>query len=116
MLYVRGHRFDYDEWERFGNTGWGYDDVLPFFKLSEDNERGADDYHGVGGPLTVSDPRSVHPLLDAWIEAGVEAGHRHNSDFNGAEQDGVGRYQVTQRDGRRCSSAVAFLNPLPANL
>jgi choline dehydrogenase len=116
MLYVRGHRFDYDEWERLGNIGWSYDDVLPFFKLSEDNERGADAYHGVGGPLTVSDPRSVHPLLDAWIEAGVEAGHRHNPDFNGAEQNGVGRYQVTQRKGRRCSSAVAFLDPMPANL
>lgn len=116
MLYVRGHRFDYDEWERLGNPGWGYEDVLPFFKLSEDNERGADDYHGVGGPLTVSDPRSVHPLLDGWIEAAVEAGHRRNEDFNGAEQEGVGRYQATQRDGLRCSSAVAFLNPPPANL
>jgi choline dehydrogenase len=116
MLYVRGHRFDYDEWLRLGNPGWGYEEVLPFFKLSEDNERGADEYHGVGGPLSVSEPRSVHPLLDAWIEAGVEAGHRHNEDFNGAEQEGVGRFQVTQRDGRRCSSAVAFLDPPPANL
>ncbi|MEU1316327.1 GMC family oxidoreductase [Streptomyces tibetensis] len=73
MLYVRGHRYDYDTWDRLGNPGWGYDDVLPFFKKSEDNERGADDFHGVGGPLTV-------PLLTAWVEAAQEAGYQHNSD------------------------------------
>ena len=116
MAYVRGNRYDYDRWRELGNEGWGYEDVLPFFKRSEDNERGADDYHGVGGPLTVSEPRSVHPLLDAWIEAGVEAGHRRNEDFNGAEQEGVGRYQSTQRDGLRCSSAVAFLAPAGEDL
>lgn len=116
MVYVRGHRHDYDAWRALGNTGWGYDDVLPYFKRSEDNERGADDYHGVGGPLTVSDSRSVHPLLDAWIDAAVEAGHPPNADFNGAEQEGVGRYQMTQRAGLRCSSAVAFLTGAPDNL
>jgi choline dehydrogenase-like flavoprotein len=116
MLYVRGHRSDYDRWRDLGNPGWGYEEVLPFFKRSEDNERGADRYHGVGGPLAVSDPPSVHPLLDAWIEAGVQAGHPHNEDFNGATQEGVGRYQLTQRDGLRCSSAVAFLDPPPDNL
>lgn len=116
MLYVRGHRYDYDRWRDLGNPGWGYDDVLPFFKRSEDNEWGESEFHGAGGPLPVSDPRSVHPLLDAWIDAGVEAGHPRNEDFNGAEQEGVGRFQVTQRDGLRCSSAVAFLEGAPANL
>ncbi|WP_435153917.1 GMC family oxidoreductase [Amycolatopsis sacchari] len=111
MLYVRGHRYDYDTWERLCNKGWAYEDVLPFFKKSEDNQRGADEFHGVGGPLTVSDPVSVHPLLTAWVEAAQNAGHAPNSDFNGAEQEGVGYYQVTQRGGLRCSSAVAFLGP-----
>lgn len=111
MLYVRGHRYDYDTWERLGSPGWGYDDVLPFFKKSEDNERGADGFHGVGGPLTVSDPRSVHPLLTAWVEAAQDAGYKHNPDFNGADQEGVGYHQVTQRGGLRCSSAIAFLEP-----
>jgi choline dehydrogenase len=116
MVYIRGNRFDYDSWRDLGIEGWGYEEVLPVFKRSEDNERGADEFHAVGGPLTVSEPRSVHPLLDAWIEAGVEAGHRRNEDFNGAEQEGVGRFQMTQRDGLRCSSAVAFLEPAGANL
>src|SRR5882757_7831674 len=111
MLYVRGHRYDYDTWRDLGNKGWGYSDVLDFFKKSEDNQRGADEFHGVGGPLTVSDPASVHPLLDAWVEAAQESGHPLNPDFNGAEQEGVGHYQVTQRRGLRCSSAVAFLEP-----
>jgi choline dehydrogenase len=112
MLYVRGHRFDYDHWASLGNTGWGYADVLPFFKNSEDNTRGADAFHSVGGPLRVSDPVSLHPLLDAWIDAAQQAGHPRNTDFNGVEQDGVGSFQLTQRDGLRCSSAVAFLNPV----
>lgn len=111
MLYVRGHRHDYDTWAQLGNKGWSYDEVLPFFKKSEDNQRGADDFHGVGGPLTVSDPVSVHPLLRGWVEAATDAGHKPNPDFNGAEQDGVGYFQVTQRNGLRCSSAVAFLEP-----
>jgi choline dehydrogenase len=116
MVYIRGNRFDYDSWAELGIEGWSYEEVLPFFKRSEDNERGADEFHGVGGPLTVSDARSVHPLLEAWIEAGVEAGHRRNEDFNGAEQEGVGRFQMTQRDGLRCSSAVAFLGPAGESL
>ena len=110
MLYVRGHRYDYDTWARLGNTGWSYEDVLPFFKKSEDNRRGADDFHAVGGPLTVSDPGFVHPLLRGWVAAAENAGHKANPDFNGADQEGVGYYQVTQRDGLRCSSAVAFLS------
>ncbi|HEY0816338.1 MAG TPA: GMC family oxidoreductase N-terminal domain-containing protein [Pseudonocardia sp.] len=111
MLYVRGHRYDYDTWEKLGNAGWGYDDVLPFFIKSEDNQRGASTFHGAGGPLTVSDPTSVHPLLEGWVEAAQDAGHRHNPDFNGAEQEGIGFYQGTQRRGLRCSSAVAFIEP-----
>jgi choline dehydrogenase-like flavoprotein len=109
MLYVRGNRADYDGW---GIAGWGYDDVLPAFRRSEDNERGEDAFHGVGGPLRVSDARSVHPLITDWVNAAVEAGHSPNPDFNGAVQEGVGIYQVTQRDGLRCSSARAFLDPL----
>jgi choline dehydrogenase-like flavoprotein len=109
MLYVRGNPADYDGW---GVRGWSWDEVLPFFRRSEDNERGEDAYHGIGGPLSVSDARCVHPLLDAWVEAAVQAGHPRNRDFNGATQEGVGIYQVTQRDGLRCSSARAFLDPV----
>jgi choline dehydrogenase len=111
MVYIRGNRLDYDGWRDAGNPGWGYDDVLPYFKRSEDNERGESEYHGVRGPLSVSDSRSNNPMADAWVEAAVEAGLERNEDFNGAGQDGVGRYQVTQRDGLRCSTAVAFLHP-----
>lgn len=114
MIYVRGNRLDYDGWADGGATGWGYDDVLPYFKRSEDNERGEDPYHGVGGPLTVSDSRSMHPLVDAMIEAGRQAGHEANPDFNGARQEGVGRFQLTQRNGRRLSCADAFLHPARA--
>jgi choline dehydrogenase len=109
MAYVRGNPADYDDWERLGAIGWSYRDVLPFFRLSEDNERGADEYHGAGGPLSVSDPRSVDPLLTTWVRAAEQAGIPANPDFNGAIQDGAGIYQVTQRDGLRCSSARAFL-------
>jgi choline dehydrogenase-like flavoprotein len=111
MVYIRGHRADYDEWAAMGLDGWSYDELLPYFKRSEDNERGADSYHGAGGPLPVSDNRSGQRLADAWVEAGLQAGLEHNEDFNGARQEGVGRYQVTQRDGLRCSAAQAFLAP-----
>jgi choline dehydrogenase-like flavoprotein len=112
QLYVRGNRDDYDSWrDDLGLTGWGYEDVLPVFRRQEDNERGEDDYHGVGGPLRVSNARSVDGLLLAWVEAALEAGHRANPDFNGADQEGVGIYQLTQRDGLRWSSAMAFLEP-----
>jgi choline dehydrogenase len=114
MLYVRGNPADYDGWRDLGADGWAYEDVLPWFRHSEDNERGASRYHGVGGPLTVSDGRSVHPLLEAWVAAAGEAGHPATDDFNGERQEGVGIYQVTQRDGLRCSSAVAFLRPAEA--
>ena len=111
MVYIRGNRADYDGWRDLGNPGWGYDDVLPYFKRSEDNERGESDYHGVGGPLTVSESRSNNPMADAWVEAAAATGLEPNEDFNAASQDGVGRYQVTQRGGARCSTAVAFLHP-----
>lgn len=107
MIYVRGNRADYDAW----GAGWSYEEVLPLFRRSEDNDRGADEYHGAGGPLAVSDSRSRHPLADAFVAAGEQAGHPRNDDFNGATQLGVGRYQVTQRDGLRCSAATAFLHP-----
>ena len=112
MIYVRGNRLDYDGWAAAGCDGWGYDDVLPYFKRSEDNERGEDQFHGAGGPLTVAESRSMHPLVDAMIEAGRQAGHEYNPDFNGARQEGVGRFQLTQRDGRRLSTSDAFLHPV----
>jgi choline dehydrogenase len=112
MIYVRGNRADYDGWAAAGCDGWAYDDVLPYFKRSEDNERGEDAYHGVGGPMTVAESRSMHPLVDTMIEAAQQAGHEHNPDFNGARQEGVGRFQLTQRNGRRFSTADAFLHPV----
>jgi choline dehydrogenase len=111
MVYIRGNRADFDEWADSGLAGWGYDDVLAYFIRAEDNERGASDYHGSGGPLTVSDGRSKHPLAAACIEAAVEAGIAATDDHNGAGQDGVGWWQRTQRAGRRCSTAVAYLHP-----
>jgi choline dehydrogenase len=112
MVYIRGNRADYDEWAAMGFDGWGWDDVLPYFIKSEDNERGASELHGAGGPLRVSEGRAHHRTCEAFIEAGVEAGLAANQDFNGPEQDGVGWYQVTQRDGMRCSAAVAYLHPV----
>ena len=111
MVYIRGNRADFDEWESLGCEGWGYLDVLPYFRRSEDNERGEDEYHDVGGPLGVADSRSGYAISDAWVEAAVSAGHAHNPDFNGERQIGVGRYQLTQRDGERCSTSRAFLAP-----
>ena len=111
MVYIRGNRADYDGWAAAGATAWSYADVLPYFRRSEDNERGADAYHGVGGPLSVSDGRSRHPLAAAFVEAALKAGHPHNDDFNGLTQLGVGPYQVTQRGGLRCSTAVGYLHP-----
>jgi len=111
MIYIRGNRADYDGWAAAGCTGWGFDDVLPYFKRSEDNERGEDAYHGAGGPMSVAESRSMHPIVDTLLEAARQAGHEHNPDFNGARQEGVGRFQLTQRDGLRCSTADAFLHP-----
>ncbi|MCB1615794.1 MAG: choline dehydrogenase [Pseudomonadales bacterium] len=111
MVYIRGHASDYDDWAEAGNTGWAYKDVLPYFKKSENNVRGANDFHGVGGGLNVIDAPSQNILFDRFIEAGVELGHPRCDDFNGADQEGFGRFQATIRNGRRCSSAVAFLTP-----
>jgi choline dehydrogenase-like flavoprotein len=112
MVYIRGNRADYDAWAAMGFDGWGWDDVLPYFIKAEDNERGASDWHGAGGPLHVAEGRSRHRTCEAFVEAGVEAGLAPNDDFNGPEQDGVGWYQVTQRGGMRCSVSVAYLHPV----
>ena len=108
MVYMRGTPTDYDGWRQKGCEGWAYDDVLPFFKKAEDQERGPDEFHGTGGPLHVSNP--VHcPLGDAMVQAAIEAGVPANSDFNGATQEGVGYYQTTTTNRRRWSSARAYL-------
>ncbi|MGH2855869.1 MAG: GMC family oxidoreductase [Solirubrobacteraceae bacterium] len=112
MVYIRGNPADYDGWLALGHRGWGWDDVLPYFVRAEDNERGASDLHGVGGPLSVIDGRSRHRTCEAFIEAGEQDGLEVSDDFNGARQDGVGWYQVTQRNGMRCSAAVAYLHPV----
>ena len=111
MCYIRGVPADYDGWAALGATGWDWASVLPWFRRSESNARGADALHGADGPLSVSDLRHVNPLSRAFVEAGVQAGLPRNADFNGARQAGVGLYQVTQRDGARCSAAVAYLRP-----
>jgi choline dehydrogenase-like flavoprotein len=111
MVYARGHRADYDQWASEGNTGWGYDEVLPYFKRAEHNERGADAYHGSGGPLNVMDLQQANPHTADFVSAAQQAGFPFNHDFNGAEQEGVGAYQVTHRRGERCSAAKAYLTP-----
>jgi choline dehydrogenase-like flavoprotein len=111
MIYARGHRSDYDHWAAEGNAGWGFDDVLPYFKRSEDNARGADALHGTGGPLHVMDLRSPNRFAPAFVEAGKQAGYPENLDFNGPEQEGVGMYQVTHKNGERFSAAKAYLTP-----
>jgi choline dehydrogenase len=108
MIYIRGNPIDYDEW----GPGWTWDEMLPYFKLAEDNERGEDEYHGAGGPLPVSEGRSRNPLGQAFLDSAAAQGQPANDDFNGAEQDGVGWYQVTHRNGARASAAVAYLHPV----
>jgi choline dehydrogenase len=108
MIYIRGNPLDYDEW----GPGWTWADMLPYFKRAEDNERGEDEYHGVGGPLPVSEGRSRNPLSQYFIDSATALGLPLNEDFNGAEQDGVGWYQVTHRNGARASAAVAYLHPV----
>ncbi len=111
LLYIRGQHDDYNRWRDFGNAGWGYADVLPYFRQSEDQQRGADEYHGVGGPLAVCDPPQPHPLADAYLAAADECGYRRNPDFNGATQEGFGYNQWTLRNGFRSSAATAYLRP-----
>ena len=106
LLYVRGQHEDYDRWRQRGNVGWGYDDVLPYFKKAENQQRGADDYHGSGGPLSVSDWRHEDPLSEAFVKAAVEAGIPFNADFNGKTQEGAGFFQTTTKGGRRASSGL----------
>ncbi|MGY1773058.1 GMC family oxidoreductase [Blastococcus sp. SYSU D00813] len=112
MIYIRGAAADYDEWaELTGDPAWSYESVLPLFRRMEDNARGADRFHGVGGPLRVEDPRSPHVWSRAAVQSAVAAGYPRNDDFNGADQEGVGLYQLTQRRGRRWSAADAYLHP-----
>ena len=111
LLYVRGQHEDYDRWRQRGNVGWGYDDVLPYFKKAENQQRGADEYHGAGGPLSVSDWRHDDPLSEAFVKAAVETGIPFNPDFNGTTQEGAGFFQTTTRRGRRASSAYSYLRP-----
>ena len=111
LLYVRGQPQDYDRWRELGNSGWGYDDVLPYFKKSEDNQRGADQYHGVGGPQKVSDLRLRRPIAEQFIKAAIEQGIPFNDDYNGETQEGVGYFQQTAYNGFRWSTAKSFLRP-----
>ena len=112
MMYIRGDRKDYDDWAAEGNAGWSYADVLPYFKKAENNEFwGESEYHGAGGPLNVADVREPSPYARAFVEAGVQAGHKPNPDFNGAHQLGVGLTQVTQKNGERCSTAKGYITP-----
>jgi choline dehydrogenase-like flavoprotein len=111
MIYTRGHRADYEAWAAEGNPGWSFEEVLPFFKRSEHNERGADAFHGTGGPLNVMDLRTPHRFGSIFVEAGRQAGYHENRDFNGPHQEGVGLYQVTHKAGERFSAARAYLAP-----
>jgi choline dehydrogenase len=111
LIYIRGQRQDFDLWRQLGNAGWSYDDVLPYFRKAENQEHGANAYHGADGPLSVSDLKTDHPLHDAFMAGAREAGYPFNRDFNGAEQEGVGPLQLTVKGRRRASTAVAYLNP-----
>ncbi len=116
MLYVRGHKSDYDGWADLGCNGWSWDDVLPYFRKSENNERGEDAFHGAAGPLQVSEQKSPRPITRAFVEAGTQMKHRAVADFNAGDNEGIGLYQVTQfhdpaQNGERCSAAAAYLFP-----
>ncbi|MFF7892381.1 GMC family oxidoreductase [Streptomyces sp. NPDC007907] len=111
MIYIRGNRRDYDAWAAGDADGWSWQDVLPYFLRAEDFEGAPSPWHSTGGPLTVSEGRSRHPLADAYVTAAQEAGYHYTSDFNGPEQDGVGYYHLTQRGGLRCSTAEVYLRP-----
>jgi choline dehydrogenase len=112
LLYIRGQREDFDHWRQLGNTGWSYEDVLPYFIRSEDQQNGADEHHGKGGGLAVQNMRAKRRICEALIEAAGELGVPRNKDFNGAQQEGAGYFQQTARNGLRCSTAVAFLKPV----
>lgn len=111
LLYVRGQALDYDHWRQLGNAGWAWEDVLPYFRRAENWEGGEDELRGGAGPLSVSQSRLTRRIIDAWIQSAVKCGYKTTDDYNGADQEGVGYYQMTMRNGRRCSSAVAYLRP-----
>lgn len=111
MIYLRGDRWDYDHWAALGNVGWSYDDVLPWFRKAEHNERFADEWHGQGGPLNVADPRTGSQGADLFVQAGKAAGFPQTDDFNGAQPEGIGLYQLTQKNGERWNAARAYLDP-----
>ncbi|WP_431111140.1 GMC family oxidoreductase [Variovorax paradoxus] len=111
MLYVRGHRWDYDHWASLGNPGWSYDEVLPYFKQAEHNETHRNAYHGQGGPLNVAEIQQPSAMNRMFLEAARECGLPLTPDYNGAEQHGAFMYQVTQKNGERCSAAKAYLTP-----
>src|SRR5271169_6870093 len=111
MVYIRGHRHDYDQWASLGNTGWSYADVLPYFKRSEDNSELGGEYHGKGGPLRVSGLRSDNPVRETFLQAAREAQFRIREDFNDEDQEGLGTYQVTQSNGERWSAARGYIHP-----
>jgi choline dehydrogenase len=115
QVFTRGNAMDYDEWaEAEGCAGWSYEEILPYFRRAEDNERLSNRWHGTGGPICVSDPISPHRMSKVFVRAAQEAGLSYNPDFNGERQEGCGLYQVTQRLGRRCSAAVGYLRPAMA--
>ncbi|MEH2307510.1 GMC family oxidoreductase [Nostoc sp.] len=112
MIYIRGSRLDYDHWEKLGNVGWSYEDVLPYFQKSENQQRGASEFHGVDGLLSVTDPLAPNVMSQKFLEAAIGLGYERNPDFNGAQQHGAGFYQLTIKDGKRHSTATAFLLPI----
>lgn len=109
MCYVRGNAYDYDHWAALGNEGWSYEDVLPYFKKLENFEEGENHFHGINGPINVTSPRDPNPLMQAFIEAGKQAGYKELKDFNGEDQEGIGYFHITQKDGERFSNARAYL-------
>ncbi len=111
LVYIRGQKEDFDHWRQLGNVGWSYDEVLSYFRRAEDQQRGPDEFHGIGGPLSVADQCEPHELCEAFIAAAEESGIPRNDDFNGARQEGAGYFQTTSRRGRRCSAAVGYLRP-----
>src|ERR1700744_3589547 len=115
MVYIRGHRSDYDHWAALGNAGWSYDDVLPYFKRSENNADFAGDYHGKGGPLAVGKLRSDNPVQQIYLQAAREAQFAIRNDFNAEHQEGLGIYQVTQKNGERWSAARGYIHPFIAS-
>ncbi|MEH1923223.1 GMC family oxidoreductase, partial [Nostoc sp.] len=114
MIYIRGNRHNFDHWQKLGNPGWSYEEVLPYFKKSENQQRGASEFHGVDGALSVTDPIAPTATSERFIEAAAQIGYERNPDFNGIQQEGVGLYQLTIKDGKRHSAAAAFLVPILA--